>query len=332
MVVRKLSDSRTMRGSFRGGKLDFGSERYLIRQSGRDIRLTRENNRDDTVLLRRQEGRPTSTGEDLTITEPRNNDRIPSGVVFIRGESRFPDVQIELRRGRDVIQSASLRSHGREYEFRFNLTPGKYEATVRAKDRDRMTVERKLVFNVGGMGKTYIERPAAGEKLRSGPVEISGTSEAPEVEVEIYRGRDRVFIEQSRVRDGRFVCRTKLDWGTYVVTVRSKEDGKVLGTDKRGFEVVGNDGLSGRDLRLDKPSDRGRYRGSSLDFDGTAGGLQVRVQVFRGRDRIENQLVDVRDGRFHVRVRLSPGHYDATIMSEDHGRVITTKRMSFDVE
>lgn len=334
LLIRRASGNRTLKGSFRDGKLDFDGERYLIRQSGRDLGLTRDSNRADAVILRNQDGRPVNHAvNDLSITEPRNNERVKAGTVYIRGETSSPEVQIELRRGRDILQNPTAGSRGGNFEFRFNLTPGKYEATVRAKDRGRTTIERKVVFNVGGMGKTYIENPRAGEKLDSGPVTISGTSEAPDVEVEVYRGRDRVFIEQIRVRDGRFTSRTNLAWGTYVVTVRGKEDGEVLGTDKRGFEVIDNrPGPGWRDLKVEKPSARGRYRAPSVDFEGTAGGSLVRIQISRGRDQVVNQTADVRDGRFRARIKLDRGHYEATITSEERGRVTATQRLSFDVE
>ncbi|MFI5386813.1 MAG: hypothetical protein ACHQ50_11910 [Fimbriimonadales bacterium] len=323
--------ANTRQGWFRSGRLEFDRDRYLIRQAGHDLGLTRESNRDDTVVLHRMDER-RDRQEDLTITGPQNNERVRSGPVTLQGSSAFSEVRIEIFRGKDRIQSGVARtsSNGR-FEMRYGLPPGKYEAVLRAGDRNR-TVEKRVTFNIGGMGRTYIEYPAAGARLQGGPLTITGTSEAPDVEVEIYRGRDRVFIEQVPVRNGRFTSHTNLGFGSYVMTARGKENGETIGTDKRGFEVLDTARPGSSELRLDRPADRSRFRGPTTNIDGSAGGTQVRIQVFRGRDRIYNELVDVKEGHFHARLDLDQGHYDLTVMSEDRGRVLATRRLSIDVD
>ena len=84
-------------------------------------------------------------------------------------------------------------------------------------------------------------------------------------------------------------------------------------------------------IRLDRPSNGGRYRTNSVDFDGSSGFRNVRIEVYRGRDRVYNEVVGVRDGHFHARVNLSRGHYEATVSMEDRGRT-TSRRVSFDVD
>lgn len=331
LTIRTGSKTETLRGWFREGKLDFDDVRYLIRQNGRDIELSKERSRDDRVVLRQRDRRPPRS-TDLTIDEPKNSSRVRSGAVFLRGSSPYRNVHIELSRDRDRMQTSDVTADrdGR-FEARFDLKPGHYDVRIRSEEGSR-SAERRVIFDVGGMGKIHIDSPGAGDKLGSGTVTVSGTSEADDVEVEIYRGRERVFIEQVRVRNGQWISRPTLGWGTFVVTARSKENGVILGTDRRGFDVLGGGPVEPTNLlRIDRPSDRSRYRGS-VDFEGSAGGSEVRIQINSGKSRVYNQLLGVRDGKFRVHVTLDKGHYDVTVMSEVRGRVLSTKRMSIDID
>jgi hypothetical protein len=332
-MAQKFRDTtKNLRGNYRLGRLEFGRDRYIIRQDGRDLTLTSEADSRDSVKLRRADRDAPDRWNgrnELTIDSPRNNDRVRSGIVTFQGSTNYEDVRIEIRRGAESVRklTASARGGG-HFEARADLRPGRYEVRFSVGDRNR-NMERSIVLNVGGMGRVHIDTPSAGEKLRQGSVNITGTSESDEVEVEIYRGRERVFIERVHVRDDRFTSKPSLAWGSYILTVRSMEAGTAIGTDKRGFEIVETSAPT--DLRLERPSNNGRYRGN-VDFDGSAGGGQVIIQIYRGRDRVYNQTVTVRDGHFHTRAALERGHYEATVSLEDRGRSRTERRVSFDVD
>lgn len=332
LSFRLGASTNTLRGWFRSGKLDFDGERYLVKQERGDISLTREGERRDTALL--HSGRPSLTvGGDLTIDEPGDNARLRSGVVFIRGSSNAGDLGIDVFRGSDKVYSTTISPRSGHFEVRTNLEPGHYYAVVRSRDRARLSLEKRVSFVVGELERTTLETPEVGGKYNGGTVLVSGTSGSPDVEIEITRGRDRVFIEQVAVRNGRFSSRPTLSWGTYIVTVHGKQGGNITDTAKRGFEVLGapDTGRGNGDFRLDRPADRTTFRSSTVDFDGVSSGTDVRVQIFRGREKIYNELVSVRGGHFHLRVQLASGPYDATVMGEDRGRVQYTKKISFEV-
>jgi hypothetical protein len=332
LTYRVGSNVQTSRGNFRDGRLEFQGDRYSIRQSGSDMTLQKDNVRADYALLHRV-GRPNPRDygrEELSLDSPRNNDVVRTRSVVFEGTSSMRQIEIEIFRGREKVAANRIGVNRNRFEARFNLDPGRYEAVVQGRDRGRNEIEKRIAFTVrSGEGRTFIDRPAASERV-DGTFTISGTSEADEVEVEIYRGRDRVFIERVPVRNDRFTTKASLGWGDYVLTVRGKDGSRTLGTDRRGFEVFGrpDDNLGG--LRIDSPSNNGRYR-DSVEFNGTTGAREVRIEIYRGRDRVANQTVTVRDGRFRTRIQLGEGRYRATVSTMGRGNALTQRDINFEV-
>jgi hypothetical protein len=100
--------------------------------------------------------------------------------------------------------------------------------------------------------------------------------------------------------------------------------------DRRGFEVGGRSD-DRFDLRLNRPGDRSRINDGSVEFEGVTDAKEVRIQIFRGRDRVQDRKVSVRDGRFYVQIRLGEGRYDAVVTVQDRGRDTVERRVTFEV-
>jgi hypothetical protein len=294
--------------------------------------LIRTGERRDYVLLHRvgivPDDRP-GPGSSLSIEYPRENDRVSQGNVTLRGRSDAAQVEIILYRDGREVRKMMIQPRNGEWEARTNLQEGRHEMAVSTRTRNRAETERRVRFTVTN-GRTLIESPRAGENVRVGQVTIDGTSEADEVEIEIYRGPDRVFIERVGTRNGRFSSRPTLDYGHYTVTVRGKDGKNTTSTDRRGFDVGGR-GDDRFDLRLDRPSDRSRITDGTVEFEGTTDAREVRIQIFRGRDRVQDRRVSVRDGRFYSQIRLDQGRYDAIVTIEGRGRESIERKVSFEV-
>jgi hypothetical protein len=203
---------QTQRGSYQRGRLELGGQQFDIRQRGQDLELIRSDERRDYVLLHRVGIVPddrTGRGNSLSIEYPRENDRVRQGNVTLRGQSDAGQLEIVIYRDGREVRKMTIQPRRGEWEARTNLQEGRHEITVSTRERGRSETERRVRFTVTN-GRTLIENPRARETFRAGQITIDGTSEADEVEVEIYRGSERVFIERVRTRNGRFSSRPTL--------------------------------------------------------------------------------------------------------------------------
>lgn len=332
LTQRMGTNVQTLRGNYTRGRLEIGGQRFEIRQRGEDMELIRSDEKRDYVRLHRVGTAPDIPrgSNSLSIEYPRENDRISKGNVTIRGRSDAAQVEIVIYRDGREVRKLTIEPRRGEWEARTNLQEGRHEIYVNTKERSRSQTERRVRFEVTN-GRTLIENPRAGDNVRPGAITVEGTSEADEVEIEIYRGPDRVFIERVRTRNGRFSSRPNLDYGHYTLTVRGKSGKDTTSTDRRGFDVGGRGGDGPVDLRLSRPSDRSRITDGSVEFEGSTSAREVRIQIFRGRDRVQDRKVSVRDGRFYVQIRLDQGRYDALITVQDRGRDAVERKVSFEV-
>jgi hypothetical protein len=142
--------------------------------------------------------------------------------------------------------------------------------------------------------------------------------------------------KQSRIdrtdRDGRWqISFNRLESGRYSVEVSGIRDGKVVSRQNLSFTVQDRNSVKRGEITLDTPMNRGTYRPGNVEFSGASNGDTVRIEVYRGRDRVYTGQVSSRDGRFSSRVSLGVGSYQVTISNIRDDRVIATKKISFSV-
>jgi hypothetical protein len=252
--------------------------------------------------------------------------------VSFRGRSDAGQIEVVIYREGREFRKLTVQPRRGDYELRTNLDEGRYEAYFSTKGRYQSQSERRVRFVVTE-GRVRIERPDSGDRLSPGLIQIEGSADSEQVEVEITRGFDRVFVERVKVNNDSFVSRPKLDSGQYVVTVRSYEGKELMSTDKRGFTVGrGRDDNDGPvDLRLRTPFDRQQITDGSVEFEGTSSAKEVRIQIMRGRDQVQDKRISVRDGRFSTSFRLQPGRYEAVVTVQGRGRESIERKVSFNV-
>lgn len=333
ITFRTGTNVQLNRGFYRSGNLEIAGDRFSVRQRGSDIEIVRDNERRDYSLLHRVGivPEPPRQNSSLTIDYPRENDRMKRGSVTFKGRSDGGQVEVVIYRDGREVRKLAVQPRRGEFEVRTNLEEGRHEAYFSTKWRNTVQAERRVRFTVIE-GRTRIERPDSRDRLRPGIIRIEGSSDSDEVEVEITRGFDRVFVERVPVRNGSFVSSPRLEFGQYVVKVQGISGKEVVSSDKQGFTVDGRGNDDDRtDLKLDRPFDRQQITDGSVKIEGSSNAREVRVVIMRGREKVQERTISVRNGRFGTSLSLQPGRYEALVSVRGSGREVTERRVSFSV-
>lgn len=202
------------------------------------IDLTSTQDRRDVVRLRRSDRGSIAIGGDIRVISPRERDRIPSGAVRIEGTTGFADVFIEVLKDGKSLNRGSVPVRSGRFEKIVNLKPGDYELIVRGHREKGPDSERRFSFTViGEQGNLDVHSPRNGDRLNAGDILFEGSTRADSVQIEVLRGRDRVWFENTRVRDGRFSSRITLGAGGYEARLSAREDGRTVANRTIRFQV-----------------------------------------------------------------------------------------------
>lgn len=202
------------------------------------IDLTNTQDRRDVVRLKRSDRRPIAIGGDIRVISPRERERVPSGPVRIEGTTGFADVFVEVLKDGKSLSRGSVPVRSRRFEKIVNLKPGDYELIVRGHREKGPDSERRSSFTVvGEKGNLDVRSPRNGDRLNAGDILFEGSARADSVQIEVLRGRDRVWFENTRIRGDRFSSRITLGYGSYEARFSALDDGRVVANRTIRFQV-----------------------------------------------------------------------------------------------
>lgn len=342
---------------YRDGALRTGNTRYYLSAAGNGLRLDNTQTPKDSMTLKRG---PLPTYRDNRNTGNNSNWSDYVGTFTGRNDNKKTDYTIEIRRDNTAMMTQRLGPTANSWKgflrgdtldfdwvsYRVRRSGDGIEIRNTRDNRESTTLRRTggggngTWGNPGPLPGRYnlsITTPRGNERFTSRDVKISGTSNAPNVRVEITMPNGRTQTRTDGVdREGRWeVTFNRLEDGRYDGIVYSVRDGQNLSSQKMNFSVDTNNGNgndSRIDLRVDNPSGRGDYRPGDIQFSGQSNADKVRIEIYRGRDRVYSGQVDVRDGRFNTKIYLSEGSYQATINAITRGRSTAERRMNINVK
>lgn len=338
----------TLRAFYRRDALEVGSARYYIYQDGNGLRLENRQNNRDVIRLRRGSMGPVS---DRPNRPDQTTDRNIFGTFTGRNDDRRVDVELTLKGDEATIvhksfnnsQSWNGKRYGNEIEFgwvRYRIEGGGDSITLRnvKNSRESFNLRRFGNGNPGPLPDRFnlnVEYPRNNFRTSDRNIEFRGTSNAPEVRVEIFRGRDRIRTGTSRVNRDRFSVRMNLEPGRYDAVISGMRDNRSVSERRMSFEIANDNQGSRGSLTVDNPRPNGSYRPGNIEFNGYSGGDKVRIEIFRDRssDRIYTGQVGLnRDGRWSARVNLPEGRYNVQIVTIENGRAAAERKFNIDVQ
>lgn len=331
---------------YRDGALRTGNTIYYLSADGSGLHLENRNTRQDSITLRR--------GALPDYRNPRE-DNFPANSSYVgtfNGTDRNTQYSVQIRQDRSATLSQRVGPNANSWkgflrgdtldfdwiEYRVRFVRDGMEIQNRKNDRQTIYLKRSESGdggwgNPGPLPDRYnlrVDSPRNNERIDGKDLKLNGTSNAPDVKIEIYGPDGKMQSRTDRVdRDGRWsVSFNRLTSGTYDIVVYGVRDRQNVSSQKMRVTLSDRDGRRDN-LSLDSP--RGDYRPGGIPFSGETNGDRVRIEVYRGRDRVFSGQVQARDGRFTSSVDLKEGRYEATVYAIRDGRTIAEKRVTVNV-
>jgi hypothetical protein len=332
-VTLTFRGSKTLEGTYGPGKFVFDNRlEYNLRfVDDLTFDITNAADRRDVTRFRRVGDRAPEGGRGrtlLNITRPRDGDRV-TGAVTIEGSSTNPNVEVVIIGGGRQVWRDVVGTRNGTFSVRTELPRGRYEAVVHARASGRQDAEERVRFSVGAdRSEVTVDEPRSGATVDVGQVTFAGSSNSEMVQLDIFKGRDRVWSENVTVRGDRFSTRVNLREGHYDAEIHARDEGQYGALRRISFDVKSRQ--ASNDMWIDKPTN-GAHFGNRVDIEGRTGAEEVLIEITQGRDNVYRNTVSVRDGKFRARADLNPGRYQLVVSGLRGGHKVVDRRVSFDV-
>jgi len=166
---------------------------------------------------------PPGTGAGLNVMAPRNGMTVTGSPVRINGTGRSGSVGLQIYRGNQRVVNASVAIANNRWSFDARLSDGAHRLIV-----SQGAAQQIINFTVRNSGsgggwndRLAISSPRQGERVPGPTAYINGSAPRGSVDIEIFRGNQRVYRSSVAVRNGRWGVSTRLNDGTYRVEARN---------------------------------------------------------------------------------------------------------------